>query len=809
MVRLLDFIYVRAAILAVCYWLTVKIAVELVYPASKIALFWPPNAIAAAVLIFSPRRHWPIYMIAMASAYFAARVPGGQLPLFVYVVFCVANITEVLVVSTLLRVFTSKDANQDALSKRLFVSVLGAVPASFISAMMAGAAVSVGVDNAVFWKASLGWFTGDLSGLLLTLPALLAWFDSGRRPLKKLMRENGVESLLLIVILVGVGVASATYTADDLQVSLIFPYLVFPLLIWAGLRLGARVSTLAILVVGLSAVLLTLKGNGPFSYEGISSFAEVVLMKVGLITIAMTTLVLVSVVSARQKAEIALGESEQRHRLFIENVEEGVVVIKNGKIVDISDVWLSMFGVTQEEVIGRSPLDYTAASMRGKADQYISEGFEDTYESEMLRGDGTTFPALVRGKQLLLSGSDVRFVTVLDISAQKETEAALIAAKRESDEANRAKSDFLSTMSHELRTPMNAILGFGQMLDLNPKEPLSVEQKNCVDHIMAGGKHLLELIDQVLDLAKIEAGKMTLSLERVDLNTLCRECLSLIDNQAEKRGLRIDSELGEAISVKADYTRLKQVLLNLLSNAVKYNRNGGTVTLACVETPDNMIRVLVSDTGEGISEEDQACLFEPFNRLGKESGEIEGTGIGLTVTKQLIEAMGGKIGVESERGKGSSFWIEIPAVRISEKKTAEPIEVIIPNDSGDNAPAFSTILYIEDNPANLQLMETIIGRIGEHTLVSAHTAELGLTIAEEQLPDLILMDINLPGMDGIAAMKVLSTIEATKDIPVIAISAAAMKSDIDKGMAAGFRDYLTKPFNVSEVIAAIEKELGV
>ena len=371
--------------------------------------------------------------------------------------------------------------------------------------------------------------------------------------------------------------------------------------------------------------------------------------------------------------------------------------------------------------------------------------------------------------------------------------------------ANQAKSEFLSTMSHELRTPMNAILGFGQILELNPKEPLSDGQKFCVDHIMGGGKHLLELINQVLDLVKIETGKMTLSVEQVQLNELCQECLSLIDTQAEKRGLRIDSNLGAVNYIKADYTRFKQVLLNLLSNAVKYNREGGTITLTCKEVPDNMMRVSVTDSGEGIAKGEQIKLFQPFNRLGHEAGEIEGTGIGLTITKQLIEAMNGRVGFESEVGEGSTFWVEIPAIKtaVAELTSSVPKESDLAVKSTINA----TVLYIEDNPANLQLMETIISRIGNLTMISAHTAELGLTMAEEKLPDLILMDINLPGMDGIAAMQVLSTIDITKNIPVIAISAAAMKSDINRGMSAGFKAYLTKPFSVPEVIEAIKKEL--
>lgn len=301
---------------------------------------------------------------------------------------------------------------------------------------------------------------------------------------------------------------------------------------------------------------------------------------------------------------------------------------------------------------------------------------------------------------------------------------------------------------------------------------------------------------------------MTLSIELVRLDELCRECLTLIDKQAEKRDLKIETDLGAVNYIKADHTRFKQVLLNLLSNAIKYNRESGSITLTCKELPDHMVRLSVTDTGKGIAKDDQAKLFEPFNRLGRESGNIEGTGIGLFIAKQLIEAMDGRIGLESEVGKGSTFWIEILAVKATDEEMT--IADYIPKESGpeNQLAADATVLYIEDNPANLQLMEAIIGSIDGLNLISAHNAELGLTMAEERLPDLILMDINLPGMDGIAAMRVLSTIDETKDIPVIAISAAAMKKDIERGMAAGFKDYLTKPFNVPEVVAAIKKSLS-
>jgi len=227
--------------------------------------------------------------------------------------------------------------------------------------------------------------------------------------------------------------------------------------------------------------------------------------------------------------------------------------------------------------------------------------------------------------------------------------------------ANRAKSAFLSSMSHELRTPLNAIIGFAQVLAFNAKEPISESQQDCVDHIMEGGKHLLALIEQVLDLGKIEAGKVCISIEDVRLDDLCRECLTLISGQAEIRELQIKSDLGtKTIIIRADYVRLKQVLLNLLSNAVQYNRQAGNITLACTELPNDRARITVTDTGKGLTNDHQDRLFEPFDRLGQASSTIPGAGIGLTITKKLVEAMDGHIGFHSELGTGSSFWVEFP-----------------------------------------------------------------------------------------------------------------------------------------------------
>lgn len=396
---------------------------------------------------------------------------------------------------------------------------------------------------------------------------------------------------------------------------------------------------------------------------------------------------------------------------------------------------------------------------------------------------------------------------------QQQDRASLLIAKEEADKANQMKSDFLSSMSHELRTPLNAILGFTQILNIDAKKSLTVDQKACTDQIMTGGQHLLELINEILDLAKIESGKVTLSIEDVCARTVLDECTSLINTMAEARGIELIVEEGchSKKAIRADYTRFKQSLLNLLSNAVKYNSENGKITIECRDTPGGMCRISVSDTGEGIPEDMLNGIFEPFNRLGAERTEIEGTGIGLSITRQLVEIMGGQIGVSSEVGKGSTFWIELVQTEgtyisevVAEAGKADDNTILLAD-----VPYSNKILYVEDNPANLKLMELIIQNIEGISMISAHNAELGIELAKVEKPGLIILDINLPGMDGYQALTQLQNLTGTQDIPVIALSANAMPRDVERGIEAGFEQYLTKPVKVEEVVNSIKTILNI
>ena len=396
-----------------------------------------------------------------------------------------------------------------------------------------------------------------------------------------------------------------------------------------------------------------------------------------------------------------------------------------------------------------------------------------------------------------------------EITERRYAEKALHQAKEQAEAANRAKSDFLSSMSHELRTPMNAILGFAQLLDTNPKERLTPSQTEYIHHVLDGADHLLGLIDEILDLSKIDSGRACLALEAVSSHTVIEECLTLSQTLAHDRSIELVDRSVDAVlrPIVADHTRVRQVLINLLSNGIKYNRDEGKVFVDAEETTDGMMRITVTDTGLGIPEEKQDQLFEPFTRLGAEATDVDGTGIGLTISKRLVELMNGRIGFHSEVGRGSAFWVELPLADADQEEAGDAKTASQGTDSESVSPQPHRILYVEDNLANVHLMREIVGRISTVSMLSAHTAELGLVLAQEHEPDLILMDINLPDGDGFAALERLRSSPRTRDIPVIALSAAAMPDDIERGRRSGFKTYLTKPVNVEEVCAAIADAL--
>lgn len=395
--------------------------------------------------------------------------------------------------------------------------------------------------------------------------------------------------------------------------------------------------------------------------------------------------------------------------------------------------------------------------------------------------------------------------TVWDLTEVEHRAEELKTARLAAEAGSAAKSEFLSSMSHELRTPLNAILGFAQLLRRDKREPLSPRHRERVDHILKGGEHLLRLIDDILDLSRIEAGGVSISPEPVDVADVLSEVATTLEPAATRSNvtLTVDPIDPALPHVATDRTRFVQILMNFGSNAVKYNREGGKVTFS-VRVEGTKVRVVVADTGMGIPEDKQDKLFQPFQRAGQETGPIEGTGIGLAITKRLAELLEGAVGFRSVAGEGSEFWVEMPVHAKSALPSSVP-HALDPLRGGGEVRG--SVLYVEDNPANVVFMQDLLGGFEGIELMIAPTAEMGVQLARARKPDVILMDINLPGMSGLDALKILKEWPETKDIPVIALTAAASERDRQRGERAGFYRYLTKPVRVDELERALEAVL--
>ena len=530
----------------------------------------------------------------------------------------------------------------------------------------------------------------------------------------------------------------------------------------------------------------------------------------------------------QRTADIRLAMEQLNDAQHIAQVGSWELDLNNGlltwsdEIYQLFEIDKRRFGATYEAFLNAiHPEDRNAVNEAYNRSLQTREPYETTHR--LLMPDGRIKYVTERCASYFdAGGKAVRSVgTVQDVSALKRTELALkelneeleqrvqqrtellLYAKEEADRANSAKSEFLSRMSHELRTPMNAIMGFAQLLETDLETPLTTDQADNIREIIHAGRHLLELINEVLDLARIETGRIELSLEPIEAPSLIGECVALLQPLAFERRIDLKFDMDGTGAVQADRLRLRQTLLNLLSNAVKYNRDDGKVWISCEPSAAGRVRITVRDNGRGIAADTLPRLFKAFERIESAYDGIEGSGIGLALSKSLIEAMGGTIGVESVVNEGSTFWLELPA---AETEVYPPAANIIGAMHNAYVKAH-TVLYIEDNPANLRLLRKIIATHTSLTLLDAPTAEQGLDIATAHCPDLILLDINLPGMNGFEALRRLQNNPATRNIPVIAISANAMERDVKKGLAAGFVDYLTKPIDISRLLSLLDSLL--
>jgi PAS domain S-box-containing protein len=516
---------------------------------------------------------------------------------------------------------------------------------------------------------------------------------------------------------------------------------------------------------------------------------------------------------ARTEVEEARRESEERYRFVAESASDGILTMdQQRRILFANRAAEKIFGLSITDLVGRPFADLIPDRLRDDHDAALKQYLDTVVTSNpeyalQIAGLGhgnreialeISFGEYVKNDEHIFTG------VVRDVTERQQLEHVLKRAKDDAERANRAKSDFLSRMSHELRTPLNAILGFAQLLDM---DDLAADQKESVDQILRAGRHLLLLVDEVLDIARIEAGRMSLSLEPVDIHDVIAEAWELVRHGAATAGIQFQNGSSPSgLLVTADRQRLKQVLLNLLSNAVKYNTEGGSIAVTCTKglTGPRRLRVEIADTGRGIAPESLDRLFTPFERLGAEHTGIEGTGIGLAVSRGLVEAMAGEIGADTSLGAGSTFWFELPLdPQQRQAEVGAPSEALASSPGTEPARA-STVLYIEDNPSNFKLVERVLAHRPSVHLLTAMLGGLGIELAREHRPDIILLDLHLPDIHGSEVLRRIREDPVISRTPVVIISADVTSAQVERLLAAGAQAYLPKPLDVQEFLRVVD-----
>ncbi len=629
-----------------------------------------------------------------------------------------------------------------------------------------------------------------------------------------------IASIAIIIAYIGVFIPLYRLAGTDvLQLALALVVAIGYLLgFWPGLLVG-------LLSFPLNALLLKIAGEDAWQ----------VMTRPGSLQIAVLVLVLGAILGglrdvgeqmkkeleARKEVEEARRESEERYRIVAESASEAIFTVdEESRIVFANPAAEVIFGYPIAEMLGQdfavlvpdkngssgSPAGAVGANGKGSI-----AAMRDRWQRGEFSGrhkGGGEIPLEISFGEYSKDGRHSFTGIVRDITERKQVEAALRDAKDAAERANGAKSEFLSRMSHELRTPLNAILGFGQLLEM---DPLEGEQKESVEQILKAGRHLLTLINEVLDIARIEAGRLSMSPEPVKVDELMKETWELIRPLASQR--KITMGPGSSLDacgkyVIADRQRLKQVLLNFLSNAVKYNRDAGSLEMACSEPQPGVMRIRVSDTGSGIPADRLPHMFIPFERLGAEESGIEGTGLGLALSKRLVEAMGGKIGVDTKVGIGSTFFVDFAVAEGPVERFERISDALSEEEKPEEVPAKQRIiLYIEDNISNFKLIQRVLSYRPGIGLLAAMQGHIGLELAAQHVPDLILLDLNLPDMHGSEVLEQLHENPKLRNIPVVVISADATPGQIQRLMTQGARAYLTKPLDIRQFLELVDETL--
>ncbi len=513
-------------------------------------------------------------------------------------------------------------------------------------------------------------------------------------------------------------------------------------------------------------------------------------------------------ITIRKQTMDALAESIEKSRAIFDAAVDSIIVLDEDlTVVEASPSNDDFFSFSKEATEGMYALDFVHPDDHPAVLDAINRGFENneviTVRYRGLHTNGQWVAIESRGRAIRDERGTPTGAVIIsrDITKVVEAQRVLEAAKTEAEQANIAKSEFMSRMSHELRTPLNSVLGFAQILQMELKSP---EELELIGYIMKSGGYLLELINEVLDISRVESGSIAVSLELVSVNDLVSQCVAFVAPQAGESDIEIVNHCSEEFEVRADPLRLEQVLVHLLTNAIKFNRRGGTVTLTSVDV-DGRMRLSVTDTGPGVAPQLHDRLFAPFDRLDAESKGIDGTGLGLALSKGLVEAFGGSLGVESAVGEGSTFWMELLVATTSTTfNESDTLDLESGVDDSLNSTRPATLLYIEDNVGNVRLIERLLHHRPNIRLVTTLLGSNGFELAEQHRPDLILLDVHLPDLPGIEVLGQLQRDERTADIPVVMLSADASQEQIRRFDEAGARDYLTKPLDLQNFLSLLD-----